>query len=464
MQADSRNMLWSFRLLWVLAALLLAPAAGAQTPTRPALGGETVVTGVWLTETAGATRLILQLSRRLEHRVFFLNEPMRAVVDLPAVQWKITGGEVAPGGVVAGLRYGAFDAQTGRIVLDLAQPAKLREARYDLPSGTRPGQRLILDFERTTDESFAKGVQPWSVSGVLRALQASAPAAEPPRAAPSAPPPAQQQAFVAAPRPAAPTVQAVAPPPAIAAPRVPQSPPAGRQQAVRPTVVLDAGHGGVDPGAIGTTGTHEKDITLAMAREVRRQLEQGGRFRVQMTRDDDVFIRLRDRIAIARQHSADLFISIHADSMGSGNSATRGASIYTLSENASDAEAAGLAARENRADIIAGVDLTRENRDVTSILIDLAQRETMNHSIVFARKLVSEMGREVQLLPQNPHRFAGFAVLRAPDVPSVLIELGYLSNRDDEQLLNRPVHRTKVAGGIVRAIDGYFAANPVKRP
>ena len=451
----------------MLAALLLAPGAGAQAPVRPALGAETVVTGVWLTETAGATRLILQLSRRLEHRVFFLNEPMRAVVDLPAVQWKITGGEVAPGGVVAGLRYGAFDAQTGRIVLDLAQPAKLREARYDLPSGTRPGQRLILDFERTSDENFAKGVQPWSVSGVLRAMQASAPAEPPPRAAPSAPPPAapaQQQAFVAAPRPTVPTVQAVAPPSSIAAPRAPQNAPSGRQPAVRPTIVLDAGHGGVDPGAIGATGTHEKDITLAMVREVRRQLEQSGRFRVQMTRDDDVFIRLRDRIAIARQHSADLFISIHADSMGSGNSATRGASIYTLSENASDAEAAGLAARENRADIIAGVDLTRENRDVTSILIDLAQRETMNHSIVFARKLVSEMGREVQLLPQNPHRFAGFAVLRAPDVPSVLIELGYLSNRDDEQLLNRPVHRTKVAGGIVRAIDAYFAANPVKRP
>ncbi|MBI3503935.1 MAG: N-acetylmuramoyl-L-alanine amidase [Proteobacteria bacterium] len=460
-------MLWSFRLLWALAGLLLVPAAGAQTPLRPPPGAETVVTGVWLTETAGATRLVLQLSRRIEHRVFFLNEPMRAVVDLPAVQWKIAGGEATPGGLVAGLRYGAFDAQTGRIVLDLAQPAKLREARYDLPSGTRPGQRLILDFERTSDETFAKGVQPWSVSGVLRALQA----AEPPPPQPArmasaagmppplpAPAPQPQLAFAAPPRPVPPTVQAVAPPPSIANPRMPPN----ARQAVRPTVVLDAGHGGVDPGTIGVTGTHEKDITLAMVREVRRQLEQGGRYRVQLTRDDDVFIRLRDRIAIARQHSADLFISIHADSMGSGPSSTRGASVYTLSENASDAEAAGLAARENRADIIAGVDLTRENRDVTSILIDLAQRETMNHSIVFARQLVTDMGREALLLPQSPHRFAGFAVLRAPDVPSVLIELGYLSNREDEQLLNRPVHRTKMAGGIVRAIDAYFAANPVR--
>jgi len=461
MQPDARNMLWSFRCLRGLVLALGLLAAGplaAQAPARPSAGTEAVVTGVWLTEVPGATRLILQISRRLEHRVFFLSEPMRAVVDLPAVQWKIAGGEVAPSGLVAGMRYGAFDAQTGRLVLDLAQPAKLRESRYDLPSGARPGERLILDFERSTDEAFAKGVQPWSVSGVLRAMQASAPAEPAARPAPNAPP--AQQAFVAAPRPVPPSVQSVAPPPAVAAPRTPPQ----RQQVLRPTIVLDPGHGGVDPGAIGTSGTHEKDITLAMAREVRRQLEQTGRYRVHLTRDEDVFIRLRDRIAIARQHTADLFISIHADSMGNGNSATRGASIYTLSENASDSEAAGLAARENRADIIAGVDLTRENRDVTSILIDLAQRETMNHSIVFARQLVSEMGREVQLLPQNPHRFAGFAVLRAPDVPSVLIELGYLSNRDDEQLLNRPVHRTKVAGGIVRAIDGYFAANPVRRP
>jgi N-acetylmuramoyl-L-alanine amidase len=452
------------KILWCLSGLLLAAGlalpAAAQAPARPPAAGETTVTGIWLTQTAGATRLILQLSRRLEHRVYFLAEPMRAVVDLPAVQWKISGGEVAPSGLVAGLRYGAFDAQTGRLVLDLAQPVRLREARYDLPTGGRTGQRLTLDFERTSPESFAQGVQPWSVSGVLRAMQASAPAepaaAARPAPAPTAAAPAPLQQALVAPRPTAPSV---APPAAVAPPRAAP----GRAAQAKPNIVLDPGHGGVDPGAIGASGTHEKEITLAMAREIRRQLEQTGRYRVHLTRDEDTFVRLRERISIARQRDADLFMSIHADSMGNGNSATRGASIYTLSENASDAEAAGLAARENRADIIAGVDLTRENKDVTSILIDLAQRETMNHSIVFARKLVQEMGREVQLLPSNPHRFAGFAVLRAPDVPSVLIELGYLSNRDDEQLLNRPHHRAKVATGIVRAVDAYFAANPVRR-
>jgi len=479
-------------ILWIAGCLaawgLAMPAADAQTPQRatpsaplnPGTSGEIVVTGVSLGETAGSTRLILTLNRRIDHRVFFLNEPMRAVVDLPSVQWRIAGGEVAPSGLVSGLRYGAFDAATGRLVLDLAQPAKLREARFDLaPSGR--GQRLVLDFERSTPEAFAQNVQPWSASGVLRAMQANTPPPPPatipqlqtqtPPAPQAQPSPPAQFAQTAAPRVAAPVAPTaptnVAAPAAVASPRPPQLPNAQGGAPARPTgrpmIMLDPGHGGVDPGAIGVSGTHEKEITLAMAREIRRQLEQTGRYRVAMTRDDDVFIRLRDRIALARQQSADLFISIHADSMGSGNTATRGASIYTLSENASDNEAAALAARENRADIIAGVDLTRENRDVTSILIDLAQRETMNRSIVFARHLVGEMGREVLLLPQNPHRFAGFAVLRAPDTPSVLIEMGYLSNAQDELLLNRPHHRTKVAAGILRAIDAYFAANPARR-
>jgi len=455
------------KILWVILVLAGLSPALAQTPARAPASAEILVTGVSLAETAGATRLVLTLNRRIDHRVFFLNEPMRAVVDLPSVQWRIAGGEVAPSGLVSGLRYGAFDAQTGRLVLDLAQPAKLREARFDLAANNR-GQRLVLDFERATPEAFAQNVQPWTASGVLRAMQANAPPtpqlqSQTPQFAQTQAPRAAAPAPVAAP--AAPA--AVAVPAAIAAPRPPQAP-SGQggvpvRPTARPTIVLDPGHGGVDPGAVGVTGTHEKEITLAVARELRRQLEQTGRYRISMTRDDDVFVRLRDRIAIARQHSADLFISIHADSMGGGNRETRGASIYTLSENASDNEAAALAARENRADIIAGVDLTRENRDVTSILIDLAQRETMNRSIVFARYLVGEMGREVQLLPQNPHRFAGFAVLRAPDTASVLIEMGYLSNAQDEMLLNRPHHRSKVAAGIVRAIDAYFAANPARR-
>ena len=231
--------------------------------------------------------------------------------------------------------------------------------------------------------------------------------------------------------------------------------PGPRRADAKKIIVLDPGHGGVDPGTVGAGGTHEKELTLATAREIRRQLEATGRYRVVMTRDDDSFVQLRERVAKARAVNADMFLSIHADSIGSAQ--TRGASIYTLSETASDAEAAALATRENRADIIAGVDLSVENRDVASILIDLAQRETMNRSAAFAATLVGELGREIQLLPTKPHRFAGFAVLKAPDIPSVLLELGYLSNRQDEVLLGRSHHRSKIATAIVRAIDDHFA-------
>lgn len=472
-------MLWARRLgavFLALATFLAGTAAHAQNTARPASGREVAVQSVNLTDSPWGVRLTVEISRRVEYQVFFLSEPMRAVVDLPAVAWRQNAGNPPPRGLVAGLRYGAFDAKTGRLVLDLAGPARVREARFELPARQGAGHRLTIEFERTTPEAFAQDVQPWSASGVLRAMQANMPPPVPDAPAPTASPPQTLQApsaqtqrpppniqapsppQVAAPAPVAPSSQvaSAAPAPRAAVPAAPSAQAPRRTE--RPAIVLDPGHGGVDPGAIGIGGTHEKDITLAMAREIRRQLEATGKYRVFLTRDQDVFIRLRDRIAIARQQSADLFISIHADSMG--NRETRGASIYTLSENASDSEAAALAARENRADIIAGVDLSRESRDVTSILIDLAQRETSNHSISLARALVQEMGREVQLLPVNPHRFAGFAVLRAPDVPSALIELGYLSNAQDEGQLNRPQYRQRVASGIVRSIDAYFARNP----
>lgn len=464
-------MLWARRfgaVFLALAAFLAGAIAHAQSTARPGSGREIVVQSVNLTDSPWGVRLTVEVSRRIEYQVFFLSEPMRAVVDLPAVVWRQNAGNPPPRGLVAGLRYGAFDAKTGRLVLDLAGPARVREARFELPARQGAGHRLTIEFERTTQEAFAQDVQPWSASGVLRAMQANMPPPVPDAPAQTAPAPRVAAApaqihtpsvpQVAAPAPVAPSTQvaSAAPAPRAAAPSAPSAQTPRRME--RPVIVLDPGHGGVDPGAIGIGGTHEKDITLAMAREIRRQLEATGKYRVFLTRDQDVFIRLRDRIAIARQQSADLFISIHADSMG--NRETRGASIYTLSENASDSEAAALAARENRADIIAGVDLSRESRDVTSILIDLAQRETSNHSISLARSLVQEMGREVQLLPVNPHRFAGFAVLRAPDVPSALIELGYLSNAQDEGQLNKPQYRQRVASGIVRSIDAYFARNP----
>ncbi|WP_247895505.1 N-acetylmuramoyl-L-alanine amidase [Azospirillum sp. TSH58] len=240
----------------------------------------------------------------------------------------------------------------------------------------------------------------------------------------------------------------------VAAALPPPVPPRAAPVPEKPMIVVDPGHGGVDPGAVGVGGVYEKDITLAMARELKRQLEGSGRYRVRLTRDKDVFIRLRDRVAIAREANADLFLSLHADSIGSAN--MRGLSIYTLSDRASDREAEMLAAKENRADALAGMDLSSENDLVATILIDLAQRDTMNHSKRFANMALEHLGREVKLIPNKPHRQAGFAVLTAPDMPSALVEMGYLSSPQDVSLLSKSAHREKLGRGMVRTIDAYF--------
>lgn len=429
----------------VCLATMLGRPAGAAEPAS-------TVTALQIAEQGGLTKVVIELSHRADYRVYLLDEPMRLVLDLPPVSWKLGARAPAARGVVAGFRFGHFDAETSRLVLDLSDPARVRKSGYELAS-SRSAQRLVLDLEPVPREAFAAEVQPWAASGgMLRGpaiAAASASAAAQLLDAPSAP----AGALAAQPPPSAAAVPAAGSVPA--ARRSPPHAKPPRRGEKKPVIAIDPGHGGVDPGAVGVRGTFEKDITLAVAREIRRQLEATGRYRVVLTRDADVFLRLRDRVAKARAAEADLFVSIHADSIGTAR--MRGASIYTLSETASDAEAASLAARENRADIIAGVDLSAENKEVASILIDLAQRETMNHSAAFAAVLVRELGREVQLIATNPHRFAGFAVLKAPDIPSVLIELGYLSNREEEALLNRPHYRSKVAGALVRAIDAFLA-------
>lgn len=220
----------------------------------------------------------------------------------------------------------------------------------------------------------------------------------------------------------------------------------------KPMIVIDPGHGGDDPGAISPNGTQEKDIVLTYARALREKLLQSGKYRVILTREGDKFIALRKRIDIARKAEASLFISLHADSAPTKVS---GLSIYTVSEEASDAEAEALAARENKADVIAGMDLSEEREDVAGILISLAQRETNNYSATLADFLVVALHKRVRLL-QKSHRFAGFAVLKAPDIPSVLIELGFLSHRDDQKLLTSKSYRDKVTDGIVSGIDAYF--------
>ena len=220
-----------------------------------------------------------------------------------------------------------------------------------------------------------------------------------------------------------------------------------------PLVMIDPGHGGVDPGAIGYSGTYEKEVVFATAQELGRLLNATHRYRVSFTRSTDTFVALHDRVNLARAEGADLFLSIHADAIP--DERVRGASVFTLSETASDAAAAAVADRENKADSVSGVKLSGRSAQVSSILFDLARRETNNLSIELARELVQYLGHEVALL-ENCHRSAGFAVLKAPDIPSALVEMGCLSNRDEDKALRTAAYREKVAVGLKQSIDAYF--------
>ncbi|WP_162913339.1 N-acetylmuramoyl-L-alanine amidase [Rhodospirillaceae bacterium SYSU D60014] len=396
--------MFGIRRFWAaLLILLLVPIVGAAKPA---------VINVRLGLHPDKTRVVLDLSEAPEYRIFTLPDPYRVVIDMTEVDWQLSAGNPPEGrGLVAALRYGLFAVGTSRLVLDAKGPVGIKLVDLLPGKGSTP-TRLVIDLESVPESEFIRQSQgaPLISTPMMASLTST---------------------FV--------------PPP----PKPMQSPPS-----TKPVIVIDAGHGGVDPGAIGTRGTTEKSITLAMAKELRRQLEETGRYKVVLTRDTDIFIRLRDRIAIARAAHGDLFVSLHADSHES--SEPRGASVYTLSETASDAEAAALAAKENKADLIAGVDLSAENNIVTNILIDLAQRETKNLSAHFAAMLIDELGRDVRLL-RNTHRFAGFAVLKAPDIASVLVETGYLSNPKDEALLRSADHRAKLCEALLRSIDSFFA-------
>ena len=397
----------------------------------PALA-KPAVTGAKLGIEPNLTHVELALTGPAEYRIFALADPNRIVIDLSEVAWKVKEGKKLQGrGLVAALRYGLFKAGTSRVVLDLAAPAAVTDARI-LPADKGQPVRLALDL-RPTDSAAYKAAAQTILFASAGASAPGGPATPTEVAGKSGSKPAQT-----ADKGGAVTLQV--------APKVAAAPPP------KPLIVIDPGHGGIDPGALGSH-TMEKNITLAMAKQLRQALLATGRFRVVLTRDKDVFIPLRDRFKIARDKGADLFMSLHADSTASGGA--RGASVYTLSDKASDAEAEALATKENKSDVIAGVDLSKENQTVTGILIDLAQRETTNLSSRFASILVNDL-RNGTMMRQNSHRYAGFAVLKAPDVPSVLLEMGYISSDADEKLLTDPKHQKKMAASITSAIEEYF--------
>lgn len=413
-------------------AFACVPGAGARAAdiqmAQVAQGKSPVVSDVRVGLHGSMTRLVFDLSAGVPVNVFTLDKPDRVVLDLPQVGWRLPQRPLPRDvGVLARLRYGLYKPGTTRIVLDVGGPVAVKKAFMLAPSGAAP-YRFVLDLAATSRAAFGQGV---GQSGTVRGTVTGAPAAASSMPSASAVSPASSAVAVA--RPVA----------ALVPPRKPK----------QRIIAIDAGHGGADPGTQGPSGTLEKYITLAAARALKAELERSGRYRVVLTRERDVFIRLRDRIARARDGGAELFVSLHADAIK--NKRLRGASVYTLSETASDAEAAALAEKENKADLIAGVDLTGESAEVTNILIDLAQRETMNQSARFAALLVKDLGREMRLV-RNSHRFAGFAVLKAPDVPSILLEMGFLSNARDEKALKSKAYRAKLARAVGRAIDGYF--------
>lgn len=389
-----------------MAAVLLVPSAAPAAGARQAASPYPVASAVRVGGNLEQTRFVIDLSRKVDIAAFTLADPYRVVVDLPQVTFKLPRRAGEHGrGLITAYRYGLVMRGGSRIVLDTAKPVAVKKA-FVLPPAAGQPARLVLDLTATDRASFLHTI----------ALQDRDQRAKARRRV------------------------AVAPP---------------KDNDPRPLIVLDPGHGGID------NGTHwkhvdEKDIVLAFAKVLREKLLKSGKFRVAMTRSDDTYIPLGDRVRFARARRAALFISLHADSLPAKEGHAEGATVYTLSERASDAQAAELANSENASDILAGVDLSKEPSDVASILVDLAQRETKTFSVKFARNVVSEL-RDTARLYKHPIKSAGFVVLKDPDVPSVLIELGYLSSAADRKNLTSSTWRAKTAGALADAVDAFFA-------
>ncbi len=354
---------------------------------------------------------------------FVLGGPNRIAVDVGGAE----KGKAAQGaGIVSSIRQAQFNPSTARIVFDLSAPAVVTGGRF-----SADGKTLMLSLD------------PIDPDGFIEAARAPKKTYLPPVANSAKPPRSRYSLTI----PLGPASNAL-PRPRIYGP------------VGRPLVVIDAGHGGHDPGAISpVTGQREKDATLAIAHAIKDELLASGRVRVALTREDDRFLILRERSAIAKNINADLFISVHADSAGA---TATGSHVYTLSETASDEEAAKLARRENKADIINGVNLGGENAEVASILLDLAQRETMNDSARFADLLKREGSAQLHM-SSDYHKTAGFAVLKQPDMPSVLIETGYLTNPDDVTRLFSAEGQRNIAAGVRRAVEIHFARRTAMR-
>ena len=384
-----------------------AAAENGGREAAPSGDSQSVATDIRIGGDDKQTRFVVDLSRKIDITAFMLADPYRVVVDLPRTTFKLPANTgVQARGLVKAFRYGLIMQGGSRIVLDTKAPVRL-EKSFVIDAAEGQPARFVLDLVATDRASFMRNITLANRSA--------------------------QQSASARPSDAPPKVEGDA----------------------RPLIVIDPGHGGIDNGAKGAGGELEKDVVLAFALTLREKLEAQGKYRVAMTRSEDEFIALGERVRFARSRNAALFLSVHADALPKREGLAEGATVYTLSENASDAEAARLAETENKADVIAGVDLTAEPDDVANILVDLAQRETKTFSMQFARTVVEEL-KSAARLHKHPLKSAGFKVLLAPDVPSVLVELGYMSTKDDLKQLTSANWRARTAQALAQAVDAYF--------
>ena len=390
-----------------------AAAERAASARAQALDSYPVATDSRLGGDENQVRFVVDLTRKIDLRAFTLADPYRVVIDIPQVTFKLPSRTGETGrGLVKAYRFGLVMQGGSRIVLDLSKPVRIDKA-FVLDAAEGQPARLVLDLVAIERDTF------------MRSL-----------ALDSKPPPTLTRKFDRDPGKGDP----------------------------RPVIVIDPGHGGIDHGTRAAGGDiTEKALVLDFGLLLRDQLEKTGKYRVVMTRTDDTFVALSERVQLARQRQAALFISIHADALRRVEGDAQGATIYTLSDNASDAEAARLAEAENRADVIAGIDLSHEPGDVADILIDLAQRETRTFSMHFAKTLVAEL-KNVARMHKHPLKSAGFKVLRAPDVPSVLVELGYVSNKEDLKQLMSGAWRARTTRSIVQAVETFFSTRLAGAP
>jgi N-acetylmuramoyl-L-alanine amidase len=407
----------AYRVALLVAVLLagLVPAGAAERPefARPYMPVPAdlfpIATDARLGGDNNRTRLVVDLSRKIDITAFTLADPYRVVLDLPQVSFQFPSRTGTYGrGLINAFRFGLVMQGGSRIVVDTTGPVRIDKAFVLDESDGQPA-RLVLDLVPVDRAIFMRDL-----------------------------------AFDARPRRALETRTA----------SIPKEKDNGDR---RPLIMIDPGHGGPDTGTVASTGEMEKSIVLDFAQALVAKLEKSGKYRVAMTRSDDRFIALGERVRMARQQGAALFMSIHADALASHDEAdVRGATIYTVSDTASDDEAARLAEDENKADAIAGVDLSAEPEEVADILIDLTQRETKNFSAHFARTIAHDL-RNATRLHKKPLKSAGFRVLKAPDVPSVLVELGYVSNKQDLKLMTSDGWRARTADAMAQAVNTFFA-------